>query len=219
MDTRAATRGISTGYCAAIPLGIFASLLGATPEGADVLAFLQQHHGATRFDAADDLCREMHALAAASGAERLGRCLTVLSLLAQQPARPLTAHAPRRLAAQAPSLSRLEFIGRYIAEHFRENISQVAVAENCGLSPSGFARFMKRHTGHTFMETVHECRIAAACEQLRGTDVRILDIAYAVGFENLSNFNRVFRARRGCTPRAYRQRFMPQNNHRPRLRD
>jgi AraC-like DNA-binding protein len=62
-------------------------------------------------------------------------------------------------------------------------------------------------TGRTFVAWVHEVRIGHACRLLTTTERPVLDIAMAAGFENLSNFNRVFRRLRGCTPRAFRRRL------------
>jgi AraC-like DNA-binding protein len=81
------------------------------------------------------------------------------------------------------------------------------VAAIAGLSPEGFSRFFHRMTGRTFVAWVHEVRIGHACRLLTTTERPVLDIAMAAGFENLSNFNRVFRRLRGCTPRAFRRRL------------
>ena len=59
-------------------------------------------------------------------------------------------------------------------------------------------------TGTTFAAYLNERRLATAAELLRTTDDTVLTIAGQVGFDNLSNFNRQFKARFGMTPRQYR---------------
>jgi AraC-like DNA-binding protein len=81
------------------------------------------------------------------------------------------------------------------------------VAAIAGLSPEGFSRFFRRMTGRTFVAWVHEVRIGHACRLLTTTERPVLDVALTSGFENLSNFNRIFRRLRGCTPRDFRRRL------------
>ena len=59
-------------------------------------------------------------------------------------------------------------------------------------------------TGSSFTAYLNGRRLAAAAELLRQSGDSILYIAGEVGFENLSNFNRQFKARYGVTPREYR---------------
>ena len=74
----------------------------------------------------------------------------------------------------------------------------------CGCSTSHFMRWFKRMTGTSFAAYLNERRLATAAELLRTSDDTVLSIAGQVGFENLSNFNRQFKARYGMTPRQYR---------------
>lgn len=74
----------------------------------------------------------------------------------------------------------------------------------CGCSASHFMRWFKKMTGVSFGVYLNERRLAAAAELLRTTDDTVLSIAGQAGFENLSNFNRRFKARYGVTPRQYR---------------
>jgi AraC-like DNA-binding protein len=59
--------------------------------------------------------------------------------------------------------------------------------------------------GKTFQAYVGELRLARAARELIGTDRRISEIAFACGFNNLSNFNRLFLRRYGMNPGAYRR--------------
>lgn len=75
----------------------------------------------------------------------------------------------------------------------------------CGCSASHFMRWFKRMTGTSFAAYLNERRLATAAELLRTGSDTILSVAEQVGFENLSNFNRQFKARYGMTPRQYRK--------------
>ena len=66
-------------------------------------------------------------------------------------------------------------------------------------------RWFKQMTGSSFTAYLNERRLAAAAEALKQTEDTILEIAERVGFENLSNFNRQFKAHYGETPREFRR--------------
>ena len=65
-------------------------------------------------------------------------------------------------------------------------------------------RWFKQMTGGSFISYVNDRRLTSAAERLRRSDDKIVTIAEDAGFENLSNFNRQFKARYGMTPREYR---------------
>jgi AraC-like DNA-binding protein len=62
------------------------------------------------------------------------------------------------------------------------------------------------------VEYLNELRTGLACRELIETERPILDVAFASGFRNLSNFNRRFRALKGMSPRDYRRAFRPENH-------
>ena len=72
------------------------------------------------------------------------------------------------------------------------------------MSESAFSRYFARVTGVTFADTVRRLRLAQAGKLLRGTTLPVAAIAHRVGYANLSNFNRQFRAHHGHTPRTHR---------------
>ena len=100
---------------------------------------------------------------------------------------------------------RLSSVLNYIDSHPDEIPAQSEVARQVRLSPAAFSRFFKRCVGKTYVSYLNELRIGRACRALIETDQNITEIAYSAGFNNLSNFNRRFRAMKKLTPRAYRQ--------------
>ena len=80
------------------------------------------------------------------------------------------------------------------------------LARDADLSPYHFLRTFQRLTGVTPHQYVVRARLREAALGLRVRSDRILDIALDCGFGDVSNFNRMFRAEFGCSPRAYRRR-------------
>jgi AraC-like DNA-binding protein len=82
------------------------------------------------------------------------------------------------------------------------------VAKVFGMSAGAFSRFFHAATGRTFIKAIGDLRISHACQRLRDTDKTVAEICFDCGFENLSNFNRQFRARKGMAPNEFRQRLL-----------
>ena len=76
----------------------------------------------------------------------------------------------------------------------------------CSFSASHFMRWFRQMTGQSFVAFLNEFRLNAAAEALQATDETVLTIASRCGFENLSYFNRTFKAHFGTTPREYRKK-------------
>jgi AraC family transcriptional regulator len=80
-----------------------------------------------------------------------------------------------------------------------------ALADAAGLSPYHFLRSFSAITGTTPHQYILRARLRRAAVRLRVEDARVLDIALDSGFDDLSNFNRAFRAEFGTSPRRYRR--------------
>ena len=76
-----------------------------------------------------------------------------------------------------------------------------------GMAPSAFSRFFHQRTGRTVVDYLIDIRLGNAARMLVDTTQNISEICYSCGFNNLSNFNRVFKAKRGYTPRDFRTLF------------
>lgn len=94
----------------------------------------------------------------------------------------------------------------YMAGRFREEITVEQLADIVHLSKSHFMRCFRKAVGIGAIEHLSQLRINAACEALCDTDDQIADIAFACGYSNLSNFNRQFLKKVGCSPKEYRRR-------------
>ena len=134
--------------------------------------------------------------------------LTIEELAATlAPAQPIAGPGSSRVAAHTPDKARIERVLDHIHAHYREPIAVETLAGLACLSPSGFHRLFRRHTRLTASDYVAELRIGQACALLINTTRPIAHVADDVGYRNLANFNRQFRARKGMTPRAFRRTF------------
>jgi len=78
------------------------------------------------------------------------------------------------------------------------------LARLAGRSPEHVAREFRRHLNRTPTDIINDARMSHAADRLATTDEDIIAIALDCGLENLGHFYRLFRARHGSTPRAYR---------------
>ncbi len=94
----------------------------------------------------------------------------------------------------------------YIKENYSRNISREGLAAHIGLNADNFGRYFKHHTGRKLNECINHLRVSEAKKLLEETDSTITHIALEVGFDNISTFNRAFRAEFKTTPRELRRR-------------
>jgi AraC family transcriptional regulator len=92
----------------------------------------------------------------------------------------------------------------HIEARFREPLALTELASSVGLSPFHFVRIFRRVTGTTPHQYLIGARLRLAVQMLLDTARPITEIAYEVGFQDLSNFIRTFHRVVGRSPRAYR---------------
>lgn len=102
---------------------------------------------------------------------------------------------------------RIKKVREYIQANLQKEITLESAAQIVGMSPPSFSRFFKTSTGENFSSFLTETRLGHASRALVDTNKNISEIAFDSGFNNLSNFNRVFHARRGMTPKEFRQLY------------
>ena len=141
-------------------------------------------------------------------ADRLFRLMQVLAILAgDEAAEPIASRAADRRQVESPDRARIERVLDHIHAHYRERIDVETLADVAALSASGFHRLFRRHTRLTLTRYVAELRIGQACALLVNSERPIAHIADEVGYANLANFNRQFRALKELTPREFRNSF------------
>ncbi|MEM6550630.1 MAG: AraC family transcriptional regulator [Planctomycetota bacterium] len=144
----------------------------------------------------------------AQGPDRVAALIQLLAFLVGCPAQTLAGARYDPAAGRAVPDRDAQRLGRaidYIHEHLTDNLSLAAAANAAALSPGGFSRAFRREYGRSFTDFVIDLRLGEACRLLLETDRPIVDVCFASGFANLSNFNRQFQKRRGTTPSTYRR--------------
>ena len=95
----------------------------------------------------------------------------------------------------------------YMNQNFQKQITLTEVAKLANMTDVSFSRFFKTRTGITFMDSLLEMRLGHASRLLIDTTQSVSEIAYNCGFNNISNFNRLFKKKKGCTPKEFRENY------------
>ncbi len=104
--------------------------------------------------------------------------------------------------AERPEIARAR---AYIADNCADELSLAKVAKAVNMSANYFSMKFKEATGLNFLEFVTRTRVEKARNLLQNPNRRIGEVAFEVGFQSLSQFNRTFKELTGETPRAYRK--------------
>ncbi len=134
------------------------------------------------------------------------RCIEILHELSQFEGHKLATSAFAKAPRHSES-NRVERIKEYIHAHYAEPMTLDAIADLISMSPSSCSRFFKTHAGRTVTDYIVDVRLGNAARSLVDTNESISVICYACGFNNLSNFNRVFKDKKGMTPREFRHLY------------
>lgn len=95
----------------------------------------------------------------------------------------------------------------YINAHYREEIRLNDLADLVGMTPTAFSRFFKLRTGRLVSDYMIEVRLGHATRALVDSTHSISEVCYDCGFNNVSYFNRMFRKKKGCSPKEFRETY------------
>ncbi len=102
---------------------------------------------------------------------------------------------------------RIERAFQFMNNNFDRSVTLSEVAKLVNMTEVSFSRFIKKRTGNTFIDSLNEIRLGHASKKLIDTTHSIAEISYNCGFNNISNFNRIFKKKKGCTPKEFRESF------------
>jgi len=125
----------------------------------------------------------------------------MLSVFAQHLAVVSNQLVVRQEHPEPPMVTRAK---EYIEEHQSEDLSLTEVARAVNASTFYFCKVFKKATGINFTDYVSRVRIEKAKNLALNPNLRISEIAFEVGFQSLTHFNRVFKKITGMSPTAYR---------------
>ena len=133
--------------------------------------------------------------------------MTILYELSKcEGARPLASSSFAKVEVASDS-RRVQKVKNFIDQNYRYEIRLPQVADIAGMSPSAFSRFFKLHTGRNLSEYIIDLRLGYASRMLVDSTHSIAEISFNCGFNNLSNCNRIFKKRKGCSPSEFRENY------------
>lgn len=100
---------------------------------------------------------------------------------------------------------RVRKVKAYINDHYKDEIRLNDLADLVGMTPTAFSRFFKLRTGRSISDYVIDIRLGHATRQLVDSTTSISEICYGCGFNNVSNFNRIFKKKKGNSPKTFRE--------------
>ena len=133
--------------------------------------------------------------------------LTILYELSKcDGARTLATSSYAKVETESDS-RRVQKVKNYIINNYRDEIRLGMLADLVGMSPSAFSRFFKLRTGRNLSDYIIDLRLGYACRKLVDSTDSISEISFACGFNNMSNFNRIFKKKKGCSPSEFRENY------------
>ncbi len=152
-------------------------------------------------EASDDEVRDAYFKGRVVSPRQHDSIVTMLRIFAEHLSMVSNQLAVQQKNAEPPMIAKAK---EFIRDHQEEDLSlgQVAKAVNC--SPFYFCKMFRKVTGINFTDYVSRLRIERARNLLLNPNLRISEIAYEVGFQSLTHFNRVFKKLVGMSPTEYR---------------
>lgn len=102
---------------------------------------------------------------------------------------------------------RIERLHKYIKENYNRKLMLKDAADLLNMSTISFTRLIKQRTGKSFVDFLNEIRLGYATRMLIDSDKSISEICFECGFNNISNFNRIFKKKQKQTPSLFRETF------------
>ena len=106
-----------------------------------------------------------------------------------------------------PDSRRIRKVQEYIDQHYQGDVRLSDVAALAGMTPTAFSRFFHLHTHKTISDYIIDIRLGHATRLLVDSTHSVAEICYACGFNNISNFNRIFKRKKGCSPTTFRENY------------
>lgn len=178
-------------------------------EMAGIYDFLQRSRQGFRVKKQDGVWvgRQMEQMQHAAGAERLVLFLTLLDYLSGRAGLEVLG-----ISGSYPVMSgqdkRMNDVLEFTFREYHRKITLQEVADIAHMTPAAFCRYFRQHTRKSYVSFLQEVRIRKACQLLLRQSMTIESICYAVGFQNISNFNRIFKRLTSQTPKTYLTRSL-----------
>lgn len=121
-------------------------------------------------------------------------------------ARTLSSSSFAKIGVHSDS-RRVQKVQDYINEHYKEEVRLSQLADLVGMTPVSFSRFFKLRTGKNLSDYIIDIRLGYSTRLLVDSTKSVAEICYECGFNNLSNFNRIFKKKKECSPKEFRENY------------
>jgi AraC-like DNA-binding protein len=150
---------------------------------------------------------KMNQLLQSNGMSRLIHLLEILNMLANSSEYKLICETTM-IGNNTIDVDRLGKVFAYILQNFQKEIRLEEVAQLAYMTRTSFCRYFQERTKRTFSSVLIDVRLNHASKLLLENNLRIIDVAYESGYNNLSNFNRQFKHKFSINPKEYQQVFL-----------
>lgn len=192
------------------PHNIFPENLAEIQEYSFINSVLEQSSYGIRFNSREvvkNVLKIMRTINRKQGIERIITLFKILDTLGKSKDTTLVS------TIKSPPIERflptnnepLNIIYSYLLSNFKKAITLSDIANYVKLNPTSLCRYFKQGTGKTVFDCLNEMRIEHACKLLSHSTFTISQIAYEVGFNNLSHFNKQFKNVTKQTPTEYKK--------------
>ncbi len=141
------------------------------------------------------------------GVEKLILFLRLLKRLSEETDIRMLSSQSYAFSFQKDENRRLDPVYNHIMTNFKDKITLEEVANLANMNPSAFSRYFKKVNKKSFCTYLNEVRIGYACKLLLEEQLTVLEICFASGFNNISNFNRQFKKHINFSPTEYKAQF------------
>ena len=158
-------------------------------------------------DTRDRMIKRLLKLGQLKGLTAYAEFISILDELAHAPEQRLLASEGFSFNPESTRSKRINEVYDYILKNYTQKIQVTQAAEIANMSESAFSHFFKKCTNKSFTQFIVELRIGLACKLLVETRDTISQICFQCGFNNVSNFNRLFKKYKSTTPHLYRRQL------------
>lgn len=178
------------------------------PEFGDIDALLSDSRFGVSFgkSVSEKMHDELLQLCDLSPVEKSISLLTILHRLSREGDKELLSSSEMHQLTKQKS-GRIDKVYKFISDNYNTIIKLDDVAKVANMTPNSFCRFFKKYTNKSFIEFLNEVRIRNASRLLIQEDLTVSQIAYTVGYNSITNFNKQFKLITGVTPLHYKSNF------------
>ncbi|UTA67049.1 AraC family transcriptional regulator [Emticicia sp. 21SJ11W-3] len=149
----------------------------------------------------------VQSIAHKKGFEKLLTFLEILNAIWASTAKEYLSSIAYQGTLKETDNQRINDVFEFLMRNYERDVSLDEVANIANMTTNAFCRFFKLRTRRTFSEFLNDIRIGHACRMLQSGNMSVLEVCFANGFNNVSNFNRQFKNRTQLTPSAYLRKY------------